>query len=418
MESENLKPNLEAKNTRHKRVFLRTDFFSRSIFRFMLDVKSLLWRLKMKFFRRSAVAPVHFNKPIIVKDPFNRFVRQTIAISVALLIITSIAPHSILATGFTAEYYGDDTDFMDMGDELVLPPFIMNDEGFVIKPSPASEESNRIGYTDSVEHTVVSGDTLSGIAHLYGVSVKTLVWENSLNEDAALKIGQVLVIPSLDGVSHVVASEKETLSSIAKLYGVDEKLIKEHNNLENDTIQKGQKLFIPGGKKAEPVIAARSGSRGTGRVTANTFDVKVVMASGGEPREGKKLLFPTNGEVTQVFHRGHYANDIANSSKPDIWAAAAGTVIVATGGCLPRDVQPDRSCGHGYGNHVIIDHGNGLQTLYGHLETVYVVEGQTIEGGQAIGKMGNTGRVYGATGIHLHFEVIDGGVKKNPANYY
>lgn len=421
-DNEKLRPNLDAKNTRHKRVFLKSGFFSRNIFRFMLDLKGLAWRLKTKLSKRSKLARVHLsNAPIVVRDPFNRFIRQTIALSVALLVITSVAPHGILETGFTAEYYGDDSDFIEESDELILPPFIMNEEGFVLKTSPASEESNRVGYTDSIQHTVVSGDTLSGIAHLYGISVQTLLWENSLSESSTLKIGQKMVVPSKDGYTYT-ASDKDTLSTIAKANGVEESAIKDQNKLENDIIKKGQKLFIPGGKKKEAPVIARGGSRsgsGSGRVAAaNTFDVKVVIASDDGPRDGKELMYPTNGNLTQGYRGGHYANDIANPSKPDVWAAASGTVVLASGGCLPRDVKVDRGCGHGYGNYVIIDHGNGLQTLYAHLETVYVVEGQSVDAGQAIGKMGNTGRSYGATGIHLHFEVIQDGVKKNPAKYY
>lgn len=408
-------PNWEAKHTRHKRVFLRTDFFSRSFFRFMLDIKSLIWMLRTKLANRRRSKAVRFDSPVIVKDPFGKLVRQTIAISVAILVITSVAPHSILETGFTAEFFGDDTDFIEESDELILPPFLMNEEGFILKPSPSSEDVNRIGFTDSVMHTVVEGDTLSGIAHLYGISVKTLVWENNVSETSSLKIGQTLVIPAIDGVSHLVASDKETLSSLAKSYGVEEALIKEHNQLEGDLIQKGQKLFIPGGKKKEPVIA-RTGAR-AGR-SVNTFDPKLVMSSDSEPREGKSLIFPTNGRLTQGFRGGHYANDIANSAKPDVWAAAAGTIVVSTGGCQPRDVQVNRRCNGGYGNFAVVDHGNGLQTLYAHLETIYVNEGQLVGAGQALGKMGNTGRSYGATGIHLHFEVVDNGVKRNPAKYY
>ena len=66
---------------------------------------------------------------------------------------------------------------------------------------------------------------------------------------------------------------------------------------------------------------------------------------------------------------------------------------------------------YGYGNRVVIDHGNGYRTLYGHFSSIYVVAGQTVGRGDAIGRMGCTGR---CTGTHLHFEVIQNGVYLNP----
>ncbi len=411
MQQEPIEPNWKAQNLRHKRVFLKPLFFSRRLFRLILDVKGLL--------RKQNRSQFHIDAPLMVSDPFKKFFRQTIAVSIALLVVTSIAPHSILETGFTAEYFGDDSDFVQEEEELSLPPFLMNDEGFVLKTSPTSEDVSHIGFTDSVQHTVQSGDTLSSIAALYGISLKTLLWENNIGESAPLRIGQTLVVPSLDGVTHTITAKNETLSSIAKQYGVDSKLIREHNSLEGDVIQKGQKLFIPGGKKKEDTIIVRAGSRSGGRASAvNTFSARIVMSSDASPEGGKQLIFPTTGKLTQGFRSGHYALDVGNAAKPDIWAASPGTVIKAKGGCEPREVKINRGCNGGYGNVVIVDHGGGLQTLYAHLETVYVTEGQKVDRGQALGKMGSSGRTYGKTGIHLHFEVYDNGVKKNPSNYF
>lgn len=399
--------NLNARQKREGRVFFKT----------WNIISSLKNMFKFKRFKRHTTHYVHLEEPVIVSDPFSKFVRQSIVIGVALLIVTSIAPTHVLETGFTADAFIEDTDFVEEDDSVNFDPLIIDEEGFVLKTSPVSEDVSRIGLTDVVQHTVVSGDTLSGIAALYGVSVKTLLWENNLSENATLKIGQSLTIPAVDGVSIIVSSDKQTLSGLAKEYGVDVNLIKEHNKLASDTIQKGQKLFIPGGKKKEQVIATRSGVRSSSSYSKNTFDTKVVMSSDSAPQEGKSLIFPTTGKQTQGFRGGHYGLDISNPAKPDIWASGAGTVVVASGGCFPREVKTDRRCGGGYGNYVVIDHGNGLQTLYGHIETLYVVEGQRVESGQALGRMGNTGRVYGATGIHLHFEVYDNGLKRNPWNY-
>ncbi len=68
----------------------------------------------------------------------------------------------------------------------------------------------------------------------------------------------------------------------------------------------------------------------------------------------------------------------------------------------------------GYGNHVIIDHGNGFTTLYAHLTSIFVTPGMTISKGQEIGTMGSTGN---STGPHLHLEIRYNGVPYNPASY-
>lgn len=111
----------------------------------------------------------------------------------------------------------------------------------------------------------------------------------------------------------------------------------------------------------------------------------------------------TDGIITNGYKAGHYALDIADRSKPPIWASRDGVVITAKYGW-----------NGGYGNYIIIDHGDGFQTLYAHNEELYVEEGDSVTKGQVISKMGNTGRVYGATGIHVHYECVSDGVKINP----
>ena len=129
------------------------------------------------------------------------------------------------------------------------------------------------------------------------------------------------------------------------------------------------------------------------RIRQSTPDAGTVVASG-------KLVWPASGKLTQYFVWYHKAIDIANRASPNILAADSGRVTVAG--------WPD---GGGYGNRVLIDHGNGYQTLYAHLSRVYVLPGQSVNRGDAIGQMGSTGR---STGIHLHFEVIVGGGSINP----
>jgi murein DD-endopeptidase MepM/ murein hydrolase activator NlpD len=68
----------------------------------------------------------------------------------------------------------------------------------------------------------------------------------------------------------------------------------------------------------------------------------------------------------------------------------------------------------GYGNHVIIDHGNGFATLYAHMNSIFVKPGESVVAGQQIGSVGNTGN---STGPHLHFEIRYQGVPRDPLSY-
>jgi murein DD-endopeptidase MepM/ murein hydrolase activator NlpD len=132
------------------------------------------------------------------------------------------------------------------------------------------------------------------------------------------------------------------------------------------------------------------------------------------PAESKLFIKPTRGNLIQGFHSGHYAYDIADRTQPPVWAAGPGKVVKVVNNCD----RVSYGCGGGYGNHVIIDHGDGLQTLYAHLEKAYVNVDDQVTQGMVIGPMGRSGNVRGATGMHLHFEVRLNGKKQVPGDYY
>ena len=117
------------------------------------------------------------------------------------------------------------------------------------------------------------------------------------------------------------------------------------------------------------------------------------------------LVWPVNGTITSGFGmrwgRMHEGIDIAGAGGTAIAAAAAGTVIVA--GWVG-----------GYGNMVVIDHGGGISTGYGHMSSLAVSVGQTVGQGTVVGGMGTTGH---STGVHLHFEVRVNGTAVNPLGY-
>ena len=106
----------------------------------------------------------------------------------------------------------------------------------------------------------------------------------------------------------------------------------------------------------------------------------------------------------------HNGIDIAAAGGTPIIAIANGQVVHVTSGCTVGDSR----CGGGYGNYIIIQHGNGDQSLYAHLRSVNVSSGETVQQGQLIGEMGTTGS---STGNHLHFEIRVNGSCVDPLEY-
>jgi murein DD-endopeptidase MepM/ murein hydrolase activator NlpD len=241
-----------------------------------------------------------------------------------------------------------------------------------------------------IDYTVQEGDTVSTIAEKFGIDADTILWQNDLGAKEAIKPGQTLEILPVTGVSHKV-TKGDTVYSIAKKYdsspqGIVDFPFNSFTNDETFELAIGQIVIVPDGipPKAAPA---------TPRIRQITPDAGTVVASGS-------FVWPAGGTITQRFSWYHKGIDIASNAAPNILAADSGTVVIA--GWLD---------GYGYGNRVMIDHGNGYRTLYAHLSRIYVVPGQTVSRGDAIGKMGSTGR---STGIHLHFEVIRNGVYLNP----
>jgi murein DD-endopeptidase MepM/ murein hydrolase activator NlpD len=241
-----------------------------------------------------------------------------------------------------------------------------------------------------LSYTVQEGDTVSTIADKFGVSVDTILWQNSLNQSSKIKPGQTLEILPVSGVSHKV-KKGDTVYSIAKKYDTEPQVIVDfpYNSFSNDEtfeLAIGQIVIVPDGVMPNETPVAP-------RVRQLTPNAGTVVASG-------LFVWPTNGTISQGYSWYHKAIDVANRAAPDVVASDAGTVIVA--GWVDN---------YGYGNRVVIDHGNGYRTLYGHLQKIYVVNGQTVGRGSAIGKMGSTGR---STGTHLHFEIIKSGSYLSP----
>lgn len=222
-------------------------------------------------------------------------------------------------------------------------------------------------------YKVQRGDTLISIASDFGINLNSIVWANAL-ENTNLVPGQELVILPVSGIVYEVKTG-DTVDSIANLYSADSQKIIDFNHLENGIAKPGAILIIPDGKM--PLAQLKTAE-------AIAYDAAL-------PSFPNYYIIPTTGINWGVLHPVN-AVDIANRCGTEVIAAAEGLVINA-------DWADD------YGNYIKIQHPNNTETLYGHLSKILVKVGDYISAGQLIGLIGNTGKVSGVTGCHLHFEV-------------
>lgn len=304
-------------------------------------------------------------------------------------------PSSYSEEGFAAKSVpGLDINFKDNLSENLIST--TQDESALIKPEiPSSSIADNLTQRQSlIKYIIQEGETVSSIADKFGLKNYTILWENNLTEYSIIRPGQELIIPQIDGITHIV-KRGETLLVIAKKYEADKDKIIDHNNLVSaDDISVGQKLFIPGGIKiAQPAIQNRSS-------LANFF-----MPSFAPIVSQTRMSWPTDSRrITQYYSWRHHGLDIGGKITNYIYASDDGAVTLAA----------YSGWNGGYGKYVMLDHGSGKKTLYGHLSKNFVQVGEKIKKGQVIGMMGTTGR---STGVHLHFEIRFGSSLVNPLKY-
>ncbi len=277
---------------------------------------------------------------------------------------------------------------------------------------PETETDLNTDYrTKSIEHTVVSGDSVWGISERYGLSVESILYANYdilYDKSDNLKPGQVLTIPPVDGILHKWTS-RDSIDSVASKYGaeIDDILYFIGNDLDlsDPIISPGTVVMVPGGNRAlteitqAAVVVDDQGVRHSGFSGPGSCG----NISSGYVGSGY-FIWPAaiHAISGNNFSPGHRAIDIAAGMGTAIYAADSGVVVYA--GWLTG----------GYGNFVVIDHGNGFQTLYEHLNTIGVRCGVSVSQGQVIGTAGTTGN---STGPHLHFEIRYNGTSVNPWDY-
>ena len=253
------------------------------------------------------------------------------------------------------------------------------------------------------KYTVVSGDTRSGIAQKFGMrsSVEIVALNPSLVGGAVIHVGDEIIVEKAVPLLSVIAT---------KVLEYEQEVPFEIEKQDDPNIYQGEYSVVSKGVpgKVKNIAKVR---------TENGIEVKREILSSevlSEPvtevrRVGTKtppqFLRPASGYLSSRYGyrwgRNHNGIDIAGSHGSAIKAAAAGTVTYS--GWMS-----------GYGYYIVIDHGNGFQTAYGHNSQNLVSKGQRVTQGQTIAKMGSTGR---STGTHLHFEIKKYGKYQNPLGY-
>ncbi|MDD4238595.1 MAG: M23 family metallopeptidase [Desulfotomaculaceae bacterium] len=254
-----------------------------------------------------------------------------------------------------------------------LDELLVNNKPYISPPAVLVEDDNQRLYV------VKLGDTLTDIARLNGASLETLALANGLPDRDHIKVGQCLKIPS-DCLVHLV-QPGETLLDISKAYHVSINVIATRNEqADPNTILAGQKLMIPRSVASLEPLPSRGFAAGW-------------------------LSWPLQGTISSPFGlrdgKPHEGIDIAVEEGTPIRASAPGRVVFAG----PRGT---------YGLAVIIDHGDGVRTLYAHCSKILISEGNSVDTNTVLALAGSTGK---STGPHLHLEVIKNGIPLDPLHY-
>lgn len=293
---------------------------------------------------------------------------------------SGISSAEIVNAGNVETEFKDTPSASQDSDPLIIP----------VKNQPRQEIST---------YHVQQGDTVLDIAEKFGIDSDTLISANAAlqTNPNKLSIGQELTILPGPGLVYKIANG-DTLISIAQKFQVKvEDIVNfQPNNLKTgDTLAIGQQIVIPGGKlpeAAKPKNQAAASGSGLGSIFGTP--PSAMKGTGG-------FIWPTRGYITTYFSAAHLGIDIAFPLGTPIYAADSGYVTFA-------------GWSGGYGNLLKIDHGNGVETWYAHMNGFLVNVGQNVQRGTQVGNIGLTGRT---TGPHLHFELHVNGVEQNPLGY-
>ena len=329
---------------------------------------------------------------------FAAFVREHIK-SIAIILLTSALVLSlftlILKTlSFSMNHTGP-LEF-ESGESLDIENLNKLMSSFALEGSKEYDETGNLldmkglaaeSFSEPVSYQnykVRAGDTISGIAIKFGLrNISTLISVNDIGNVRQLAAGQRLRIPSIDGIIYTT-KKGDSLNSIAAKYSVSLDNLVDVNDLSNEHITAGTQLFIPGVGLDAGTLRNAMGELFIIPISAK-FRWSSPYGYRADPFTGVK-----------TFHTG---TDMACPTGTPVLASMSGRI--AKVGNMHRI----------YGNYVIIDHGNGYQTLYYHMSKVLVAKGQWVSQGTRIGLVGSTGY---STGPHLHFTVYKNGKLIDP----
>ncbi len=273
----------------------------------------------------------------------------------------------------------------------------------------------KIGTDKEVIHTVAQGDTLWSIARDNDTTVAEILQANpGLTEKSVLALDSQVKLTKTEPLVDVECVYMKTVQGVVEF---------PTEFVEDKSLRSGQTKIKQEGQNGEKVVVYRFRTLNGEKIGQETLSctvtkepVKRIVAAGsnvysasrggtrssGVSDSGASLRWPTTASrISQGYRSGHRAIDIDGNTGDPVYASAAGTVSFA-------------GWSGGYGNCILIKHGNGMTTRYAHCSSMSVSAGASVSRGTVIGCVGSTGR---STGSHLHFEVIVNGTARNPMSY-
>lgn len=252
-----------------------------------------------------------------------------------------------------------------------------------------------ISCSNNKYHTVKKGDTLYSISKKRDISISELKDINKLKNNSIYSGQKIYLKPSKNykGSYHTVKSG-DTLYNISKKYGVEVYFLKKINNLKDNTLYKGNKIYL-----GKMVNKSDLNYISTSTTTYKNNSKNSILKNFGQPLKKMVVTSPYGYRDHPVLGRRilHTGVDLKAYINTPVYSPYSGVVTYA--GWM-----------NGYGKIIIIDNGNNYETRFAHLNRILIKKGQKVNKGKVIAKSGKTGRV---TGPHLHYEVR---YKKQPMN--